>query len=85
MAPKKIFIVAGEHSGDALGGPLMAVLKQHLGDDTSFSGVGGEAMQAQGLTSIFPLSDVAVMGPIDIIKILPRAVRRVYPTCRTPP
>ncbi len=80
MAPKKIFIVAGEHSGDALGGPLMEVLKQQLSEEISFKGVGGEAMQAQGLTSIFPLSDVAVMGPIDIIKILPRAVRRVYQT-----
>ncbi len=76
----KIFVVAGEHSGDALGGPLMKALRKRLDQKVVFSGVGGEQMLDQGLQSIFPLSDIAVMGPIDIAKNLPRLVRRVYAT-----
>jgi lipid-A-disaccharide synthase len=75
---RRIFIVAGEHSGDQLGGKLMAALKARSEDPIIFSGVGGEAMEAQGMRSIFPLSDVAVMGPLAILARLPRLVRRVY-------
>lgn len=75
---RRIFIVAGEHSGDQLGGKLMAALKQKSDTAIIFSGVGGEAMAAQGLHSIFPLADVAVMGPVAILARLPRLVRRVY-------
>ena len=80
MKPKvrRIFIVAGEHSGDQLGGKLMAALKAKSEVPIIFSGVGGEAMEAQGLHSVFPLSDVAVMGPVAILARLPRLVRRVY-------
>jgi len=74
----RIVIIAGEHSGDLLGGQLMAALKLNLGADISFSGVGGEAMGAQGLMSLFPLSDVAVMGPVAILKRLPTLIKRVY-------
>ena len=62
-------LVAGEASGDALGGPLMAALKEHCTDPLEFVGVGGELMTAQGLNSLFPLSDLSVMG---IAEILPR-------------
>jgi lipid-A-disaccharide synthase len=75
---RRIFIVAGEHSGDQLGGKLMAALKSQSDDPIIFSGVGGDAMAAQGLRSIFPLSDVAVMGPLAILARLPKLVRRVY-------
>jgi lipid-A-disaccharide synthase len=75
---RRIFIVAGEHSGDQLGGKLMAALKAASEDPILFTGVGGEAMEAQGLRSIFPLSDVAVMGPLAILARLPKLVRRVY-------
>jgi lipid-A-disaccharide synthase len=75
---RRIFIVAGEHSGDQLGGKLMAALKDQSEDPIVFSGVGGEAMEAQGMRSIFPLSDVAVMGPLAILARLPKLVRRVY-------
>ncbi len=80
MKPKvrRIFIVAGEHSGDQLGGKLMAALKHKSEVPIIFSGVGGETMEAQGLHSIFPLADVAVMGPLAILARLPKLVRRVY-------
>jgi lipid-A-disaccharide synthase len=76
---KRIFIVAGEHSGDLLGGKLIGALKEKAGADAFvFAGVGGENMEAAGLPSIFPLSDVAVMGPAAILARLPKLVRRVY-------
>ena len=78
---RRIFIVAGEHSGDVLGGKLIEALKETAGEDTfAFAGVGGEDMEAAGLESIFPLSDVAVMGPAAILARLPKLVRRVYST-----
>jgi lipid-A-disaccharide synthase len=75
---RRIFIVAGEHSGDALGAKLMAAMKARADMPIVFSGVGGEAMEAEGLRSIFPLADVAVMGPLAILARLPKLVRRVY-------
>jgi lipid-A-disaccharide synthase len=77
---RHIFIIAGEHSGDALGGKLMAALNARSEAPLIFSGVGGEEMAEQGLKSLFPLSDVAVMGPLAILKRLPQLVRRVYRT-----
>ncbi len=75
-----VFIVAGEHSGDALGAELMAELNARLGDRIRYLGVGGSGMARHGLVSQFPLSDVAVMGPVNILKALPRITRRVYRT-----
>ena len=78
---KRIFIVAGEHSGDVLGGKLIGALKETVdAAPFAFAGVGGEHMEAAGLASIFPLSDVAVMGPAAILARLPKLVRRVYRT-----
>lgn len=76
----KIFIVAGEHSGDALGAKLMQALHRLRAGEIAFSGVGGDEMAAQGFQSLFSISDVAVMGPLSILPRLPRIVRRVYQT-----
>lgn len=79
--PLRLFIVAGEHSGDALGGKLMAALKQAAGDSPiDFAGVGDQHMAAEGLATLYPLADVAVMGPLAILKALPRLRRRVLET-----
>jgi lipid-A-disaccharide synthase len=79
--PKRIFVVAGEHSGDVLGGKLLEALKAKAGADAFvFAGVGGENMEAAGLRSIFPLSDVAVMGLAAILSRLPKLLRRVHQT-----
>lgn len=74
----KIFIVAGEHSGDALGEKLMSALEILSEGAVQFSGVGGAGMEARGLRSIFPLHEVAVMGPLSILMHLPRLIRRVH-------
>ncbi len=76
----RIFLIAGEHSGDQLGGKLMPAVMAASEREISFSGLGGDAMAAQGLKPIFPLSDVAVMGSASIAKRLPTLVRRVYQT-----
>jgi lipid-A-disaccharide synthase len=75
-----LFIVAGEHSGDALGARLMAALNRLCKGRVHYLGVGGEGMEREGLASQFPLSDVAVMGPLSILKRLPRIVSRVRST-----
>lgn len=64
----KVFIVAGEPSGDRLGGALMAGLKT-LRPDVRFEGIGGSDMTAEGLHSRFDMSELSVMG---IAEILPK-------------
>lgn len=62
----KIFILAGEPSGDKLGGALMAGLKS-LHPDVQFEGVGGPDMAAQGLESRFDMSELSIMGLAEIL------------------
>lgn len=76
----RLFLVAGEHSGDALGAKLMAAINARHPDRVRFAGVGGDLMAGHGLVSPFPLSDVAIMGPLSILPRLPRILRRVYST-----
>lgn len=80
--PVRLYLIAGEHSGDALGAKLMAEIKARLGAGVVFDGVGGEDMAREGLVSLFPLSEVAVMGPVNIFKQLPRLIDRVHETVR---
>ena len=77
--PYKLHIIAGEHSGDALGGKLMQALKEELGEENvSFQGLGTESMEAQGLKSLFPMEEVAIMGPFAILVRLPNLIKRVH-------
>jgi lipid-A-disaccharide synthase len=80
MKQLSVFIVCGEHSGDALGAKLMDALSALNPAPLKYAGVGGELMAERGFESIFPLADVAVMGPLSILPKLPRIVRRVYQT-----
>jgi lipid-A-disaccharide synthase len=77
-----LFLVAGEHSGDHLGGRLMQAINRAHPGRVRYLGVGGDEMAAHGLTSLFPLSDIAVMGPLEIAKRLPRIVKSVHQTVR---
>lgn len=77
---KRIFILAGEASGDILGGRLMAALQNYAQMPIEFVGVGGETMQAQGLKSLFPMSDLSVMGLTEVISHLPRLWKRLHQT-----
>jgi len=78
-----IFLMAGEASGDALGAGLMRTLKDRLDEKVRFMGVGGDAMTAEGLDSLFPISDMAVMGIFEILPRAPKMLRRVARTAET--
>lgn len=76
----KLFILAGEPSGDRIAGDLVARLKQRV--PLAFSGVGGHDLAAQGLRSLYPMSDLAVMGITDVILRLPLLLWRIEQTAR---
>ena len=80
MSAVRVALVAGEHSGDQLGGKLMQALREAHTDEVAFLGVGGEAMDAQGLKSLFPISDIAVMGILPVLARLPRLIARIRRT-----
>ncbi|MEL7013866.1 MAG: lipid-A-disaccharide synthase, partial [Pseudomonadota bacterium] len=61
----KVFVIAGEASGDKLGGALMAGLSSLA--EVTYSGVGGPMMQAPGLRSLFDLEELSVMGLVEIL------------------
>ncbi|OIW01041.1 hypothetical protein TanjilG_14224 [Lupinus angustifolius] len=58
----RVFIVAGEVSGDSIASRLMASLKLLSPLPLRFSGVGGAKMSSEGLQSLFPIEDISVMG-----------------------
>jgi lipid-A-disaccharide synthase len=76
----KVFIVAGEESGDRLGAALMQALSRRLGAAVEFDGVGGREMAAQGLRSPFAIDDLAIIGFSDIPLRLGTILRRIRAT-----
>jgi lipid-A-disaccharide synthase len=80
QSPKRVFFVVGEASGDRLGASLAAELKAIHGDAVAFEGLGGEGLAEQGLTSLFDIEDIAVMGLAPVIARLPLILRRIRQT-----
>ena len=80
MSDVRIFVVAGEHSGDRLGGKLLAELRSRLGDRLKLAGVGAEDIERQGLKSLFPMDEIAVMGIGAVVRRLPSLLRRIRET-----
>ncbi len=78
--PPTLLLAAGEPSGDALGAQLMAALRQLGPRGLRIVGLGGPAMQAQGLTSIFSIDDIAVMGIREVVPRMPRIFARIAQT-----
>ncbi len=75
MSGARVFLIAGEESGDQLGAGLMRALRSESRAVT-FAGVGGHAMEREGLKSLFPLSEIAVMGITAVLARLPSIYRR---------
>ncbi|MCB1408976.1 MAG: lipid-A-disaccharide synthase [Rhodobacteraceae bacterium] len=75
----KLFVIAGEPSGDALGGALMAGLRT-LAPGIAFVGVGGPLMEAEGLRSLFPMAELSVMGLAEVLPKYRQLKRRIRET-----
>lgn len=72
---KKIFIIAGEVSGDVLGAKIIREMP-----GVEFVGIGGEHMQRAGLKSLFPISDLAVLGVFEVLAHAKTLMHRVKQT-----
>jgi lipid-A-disaccharide synthase len=79
MAGLRIAVVAGEASGDQLGASLIHAIRAQ-GITPEVLGVGGPALADAGLVSLFPQSDIAVMGLGPVIRRLPLLIRRIRET-----
>lgn len=73
-APARVFLVAGEPSGDLLGAGLMRALRA-AEPSVAFGGVGGPAMEGEGLRSLVSLSEIAVMGVTAVLARFPALYR----------
>jgi lipid-A-disaccharide synthase len=82
MRPLSIFLVAGEESGDRLGAALMRALREQAGSAIRFRGVGGYEMAAEGMPSLFPIADLALVGITAIPQRLTRILGRIRQTAR---
>lgn len=72
-----IYLIAGEPSGDAIGARLIPALNELSGDVVEFTGLGGEAMEAAGLESLFPIQELSVMGLVEVLPHARRILRRI--------
>lgn len=82
--PFRLFVVSGEVSGDHLAVSFIRELKHRLGDrDVIISGIGGEALEREGLTSLFPASELAVMGFAAVLRRLTQLLRRINETAES--
>ncbi len=77
----RVFVIAGEPSGDRLGGALMSGLRT-LKPDVQFAGVGGALMQAEGLQSRFPMEELSVMGIAEVLPKYRHLKRRIAETAQ---
>ena len=75
-----IFMIAGEPSGDVLGGRLMVALKRQRDSPLRFIGVGGDRMIGEGLDSLFDMRELSVMGYLEVIPRILGLLARIRET-----
>ncbi len=78
--PLKIMLVAAEASGDALGAGLARALRERLGTDVAFVGVGGPKMAVEGVESPFDIGELSILGWIEGLRAYGRVKKRVADT-----
>lgn len=78
----KVAVIAGEVSGDLLGADLIHSVKARYPGSVELMGVGGEALEAQGLTSLFDYSELSIMGFTQVLKKLPKLIARINQTAQ---
>jgi lipid-A-disaccharide synthase len=74
-----VYLIAGEQSGDVLGARLIVALRAAR-PDLSFTGIGGPRMAEQGMDSLFPMHELAVMGLLEVLPRLRRLSRLMQAT-----
>lgn len=77
----RLFIVAGEASGDQLGARLLADLHK-LQPDIEVRGIGGAALAEEGLQSIFPMQELSLMGLAEVLPKIPNVIKRLGDTVK---
>lgn len=77
----KIYLIAGEASGDVLGSLLMKAISAEKPEAT-FYGVGGPLMTRQGLNSLFPMTELSIMGLTEILPKLKHILARIKQTVK---
>ncbi len=77
---RKIFLIAGEPSGDHLGAKLIEKIRDQAPCEVKFIGIGGPKMEAEGLLSKFPMHELSVMGIVEVLPHLPHILSRVRQT-----
>ncbi|OLP60013.1 lipid-A-disaccharide synthase [Xaviernesmea oryzae] len=80
FSPLTVAVVAGEVSGDLLGGDLIRALKRATEKPLRLVGVGGEDLQREGLVSLFDYSELSIMGLSQVLARLPKLIRRIRQT-----
>ncbi|MCP4380437.1 MAG: lipid-A-disaccharide synthase [Hyphomicrobiales bacterium] len=80
--PLKAFLIAGEESGDHLGARLMESMRDRLGDGVHFVGVGGDRMDRLGITSLFPMHEIAFHGLSAVIANVHHLIAKMQKTAR---
>lgn len=75
----KVFLTAGEPSGDALGAPLIEGLKARV-PELELRGIAGPRMQAAGMESLFPMEELSVMGIAEVLPNYFHLKRRIAQT-----
>ena len=75
--PLCVMLVATEASGDDRGAGLAAALREKLGDQVRFIGAGGQKMAAEGVRSVFDISELSILGVVDALAIYRRAMQLV--------
>lgn len=72
-----VYLIAGEPSGDAIAGRLMAALREETAGQVRFTGIGGTYMEEEGLRSLFPIAELSVMGLVEVLPHARRILRRI--------
>ncbi|HIP77907.1 MAG TPA: lipid-A-disaccharide synthase [Kiloniellaceae bacterium] len=78
-----VFLIAGEPSGDVLGARLMKAIKAERSGAVRFAGIGGEEMTREGLHSLFPIQEFAVMGFLEVLPHVLHIIKRIRQTVDT--
>lgn len=76
MGALRLYLIAGEPSGDRLGAALMAGLRS-LVPEVEFHGIGGPLMQAEGMVSLFPMEELSIMGLVEVLPKYAHLKRRI--------